>query len=86
MRKPATFYFFKIKLIVQKDRCECWMRGADFLGFATQERLRVECPDLSGFNCPHQSLAYLIPVEYIEKELAEIHRPVLPMWSVSTAT
>jgi len=36
------------------------------------------------FNRPHQSLAYLAPVEYIEKELAKIHSPVLPMWSAST--
>jgi len=37
------------------------------------------------FNRPHQSLAYLTPVEYIEKELAKIYSPVLPMWSASTA-
>jgi len=36
------------------------------------------------FNRPHQSLAYLAPVEYIEKELAKILSPVLPMWSAST--
>jgi len=36
------------------------------------------------FNRPHQSLAYLTPVEYIEKELAKIHSPLLPMWSAST--
>jgi transposase InsO family protein len=36
------------------------------------------------FNRPHQSLAYLAPVEYIEKELAKIHSPLLPMWSAST--
>ena len=36
------------------------------------------------FNRPHQSLAYLAPVEYIEKELAKIRSPVLPMWSAST--
>jgi len=36
------------------------------------------------FNRPHQSLAYLTPVEYIEKQLAKIHSPVLPMWSAST--
>jgi putative transposase len=36
------------------------------------------------FNRPHQSLAYLTPVEYIEKELAKIRSPVLPMWSAST--
>ena len=38
------------------------------------------------FNRPHQSLAYLTPVEYIEKELAKIHSSVLPMWSASTLT
>jgi len=37
------------------------------------------------FNRPHQSLAYLSPVEYIEKELAKIPGQVLPMWSASTA-
>jgi transposase InsO family protein len=36
------------------------------------------------FNHPHQSLGYLAPVEYIEKELAKIRSPVLPMWSAST--
>jgi len=36
------------------------------------------------FNRPHQSLAYLSPVEYIEKELAKTRSPVLPMWSAST--
>jgi transposase InsO family protein len=36
------------------------------------------------FNRPHQSLTYLSPVEYIEKELAKIRSPVLPMWSAST--
>jgi transposase InsO family protein len=36
------------------------------------------------FNRPHQSLAYLSPIEYIEKELAKIHSPVLPMWSATT--
>jgi len=36
------------------------------------------------FNRPHQALAYLTPVEYIEKELAKIRSPVLPMWSAST--
>jgi len=35
------------------------------------------------FNRPHQSLAYLALVEYIEKELAKICSPVLPMWSAS---
>jgi transposase InsO family protein len=38
------------------------------------------------FNRPHQSLAYLAPVQYIEKQLAKIRSPVLPMWSASTAT
>jgi len=36
------------------------------------------------FNRPHQSLAYLAPVEYIENELAKIHSSLLPMWSAST--
>ncbi len=36
------------------------------------------------FNRPHQSLDYLTPIEYIEKELAKIRSPVLPMWSAST--
>jgi len=35
------------------------------------------------FNHPHQSLGYLAPIEYIEKELAKIHSPVLLMWSAS---
>ena len=42
MRKPASFYFFKRKPIVPKDRCECWRGVADLLAFTTQERLRVE--------------------------------------------
>ena len=32
----------------------------------------------------HQSPGYLAPMEYIEKQLAKIHSPVLPMWSAST--
>ena len=35
------------------------------------------------FNRPHQSPGYLAPlgyIEYIEKELAKICCPVLPMW------
>ena len=36
------------------------------------------------FNRPHQSLGYLTPIEYIEKELAKIYSPVSPMWSAST--
>jgi transposase InsO family protein len=35
------------------------------------------------FNRPHQSLGYLAPIEYIEKELAKIPNPVLPIWSAS---
>jgi len=38
------------------------------------------------FNRPHQSFGYLAPVEYIERELAKIRSPVLPMWSASTRT
>jgi transposase InsO family protein len=37
------------------------------------------------FNRPHQSLAYLTPVEYIEKALVKTRSPVLPMWSASTS-
>jgi len=37
------------------------------------------------FNRPHQSLVYLTPVEYIEKEFAKTHSSVLPMWSASTS-
>jgi len=36
------------------------------------------------YNRPHQSLDYLTPIEYIEKLLAKIRSPVLPMWSAST--
>jgi transposase InsO family protein len=36
------------------------------------------------FNRPHQSLGYLAPMEYIEKELAKLCCPLLPMWSAST--
>ena len=35
------------------------------------------------FNRPHQSLAYLAPVEYIEKELAKIRSPALLMCPVA---
>ena len=38
------------------------------------------------FNRPHQSLAYLTPMEYIETLLAKIRSPVLPMWSAGTFT
>ncbi|MBA7711735.1 putative protein YagA [subsurface metagenome] len=51
-------------------------------------------PQLTGwlieynFNRPHQSLDYLTPIEYTEKELKRIRAPdkVLPMWSASTFT
>jgi len=36
------------------------------------------------FHRPHQSLAYLTPIEYIERQLARIRSQVLPMWSAST--
>jgi transposase InsO family protein len=42
MRKPTSFYFFKRKPAVQKDRYETWRGVADLLGFKAQERLRVE--------------------------------------------
>ena len=42
MKKAASFYFFKRKPIVLKDRYESWRGMADHLGFASQERLRVE--------------------------------------------
>src|SRR4030042_5108596 len=42
MRKPASFYFFKRKPIVRKDKYERWRGVAELLGFSTQERLRVE--------------------------------------------
>jgi len=42
MRKPASFYFFKRKPVVRKERYECWRGVADLLGLTTQERLRVE--------------------------------------------
>jgi transposase InsO family protein len=35
------------------------------------------------FNRPHQSLAYLAPIQYIERGLAKIRRPVSLMWSAS---
>ena len=37
------------------------------------------------FHRPHQSLGYLTPIEYIEKELAKIPGQVLPTWSTTTA-
>jgi hypothetical protein len=42
VRKSASFYFFKRKPIVQKDRYELWRGVADLLGFKAHERLRVE--------------------------------------------
>ena len=33
---------------------------------------------------PQQSLGYLGPIEYIEKQLAKLSCPLLPMWSAST--
>jgi hypothetical protein len=42
MRKPASFYFFKRKPIVRKDKYEWWRGVADGLAFTTRERLRVE--------------------------------------------
>ncbi len=42
MRKPASFYFFKTKPIILKNRYERWRGVADLLGFTTRERLRIE--------------------------------------------
>ncbi len=42
MRKPASFYFFKTKPIILRNRYERWRGVADLLGFTTPERLRVE--------------------------------------------
>jgi len=42
MRKPASFYFFRRKPIVQKDRYEAWREVAGLLDFKIHERLRVE--------------------------------------------
>ncbi len=42
MRKPASFYFFRRKSIVQKDRHESWRTVGNLLGFDTHERLRAE--------------------------------------------
>jgi len=42
MRKPASFYYFRRKPIVLKDRYECWREVAEVLGFTVQERLRLE--------------------------------------------
>ena len=42
MRKPASFYFFKRKPVVRKDRYETWREVANLLGFKAHERLRVE--------------------------------------------
>jgi transcriptional regulator of acetoin/glycerol metabolism len=42
IRKPASFYFFRRKPIVRKDRYELWRGVASLLGFKAQERLRVE--------------------------------------------
>jgi len=41
MRKPDSFYFFKRKSIAptSRDNYELWREVANFLGFATQERL-----------------------------------------------
>jgi len=40
------------------------------------------------FNRPHETLDYLTPIEYTERELIRIRGPsrVLPMWSASTKT
>jgi hypothetical protein len=42
MRKSASFYFFKRKPIVQKNRYDTWREVANLLGFKAHERLRVE--------------------------------------------
>ena len=55
-----------------------------------QSRNRETDPEVTiwlieyNFNRPHQSLGYLAPIEYIERELAKICSPVLPLWSAST--
>jgi len=38
------------------------------------------------FTRPQQSLGCLAPAEYMERELAKIHSPVLPMWSAGTGS
>ena len=42
MRKTASFYFFRRKPIVLKDRTELWRKVAGLLGLTPRERLRVE--------------------------------------------
>jgi len=42
MRKSASFYFFKRKPIVLKDKYERWRGVAELLGCSIPERLRVE--------------------------------------------
>jgi len=37
-----------------------------------------------GNRYPLQALAYLTPVEYVERELAKTHSPVLLMYSAMT--
>ncbi len=38
------------------------------------------------FHRPHQSLAYLTPIQYIERELAKIRSRLSPMYSATTHT
>jgi transposase InsO family protein len=42
MRKPSSFYYFKTKPIILKDRYELWRGAAERSGIKTHERLRVE--------------------------------------------
>jgi hypothetical protein len=42
MRKPASFYFFGRKPVVQKSRHEFWRVVANLTSLSIQERLRVE--------------------------------------------
>ena len=42
MRKAASFYFFKTRPIILKDRYERWRGVANLLGLKAHERLRVE--------------------------------------------
>ncbi len=42
MRKPASFYFFRRKSIVQKDRHKSCRAVGNLLGFNAHKRVRVE--------------------------------------------
>lgn len=65
--------------------CDAWLYDCNLSSDPEQPNPRlIEWLIEYKLDRPHQSLSYLTPIEYIEKQLAKIRSPSLPMWSAST--